>query len=109
MSFRNARLGLAACAFLLGGSTAGYAQSIYGGLRGLIIDQGGGAVANVKVTLTNESTNLQRSTVTSADGQYNFASVIPAAYTVSAEAPGFKKLERKGVAVATQQFVTVDV
>jgi len=109
MSFRNARLALAACGFFLGGSTAGYAQSIYGGLRGLIIDQGGGAVVNVKVTLTNESTNLQRSTVTTADGQYNFASVIPAAYTVSAEAPGFKKLERKGVAVATQQFITVDL
>lgn len=69
---------------------------------------GGSAVANVKVTLTNESTNPPRSTVASADGRSPFASVIPAVYTVSLEAPSFRNLERQGAAVATPQFITVD-
>ncbi len=86
-----------------------YGQSIYGGVRGLVVDASGGALANAKVTLTDESTNGTRATVTSAVGEYNFSSVVPSTYTIVAEAAGFKKVERKGVIVGTQQFLTVDV
>lgn len=85
------------------------AQSIFGGLRGLVSDAQGAAIANAKVTLTEESTNIARSTITNSVGEFTFASVTPSTYSVSAENPGFKKFERRGIVVATQQSVTVDV
>lgn len=84
-------------------------QTIYGGLRGLVTDAQGAAIAGAKVAINDEATNLTRSTITNATGDYNFASVVPATYTVITEAPGFKKTERRGVIVATQQFLTLDV
>ncbi|MBI4908481.1 MAG: TonB-dependent receptor [Acidobacteria bacterium] len=85
------------------------AQSIYGGLRGLISDSQGGVIASAKVTIIDEGTNLTRSTLANATGEFNFASVTPATYSLVAEMAGFKKFERKGIIVATQQQVTVDV
>lgn len=86
-----------------------YAQSIYGGIRGSVTDSTSAAIGDVKITLTDEGTGATRATVTNATGEYNFASVIPATYSVSAEAPGFKRFERKGITVATQQSLTVDI
>ena len=85
------------------------AQSIQGGIRGLVSDSGGGVIANVKVSITDQGTNLSRSTLTNATGDYVFNGVIPASYTIVAESPGFKKLERKGVQVSTQEFINVDI
>lgn len=86
-----------------------YAQSIYGGIRGSVTDSTSAAIGDVKITVTDEGTGAIRATVTNATGEYNFASVIPATYSVSAEAPGFKRFERKGITVATQQSLTVDI
>ncbi len=84
------------------------AQSTQGGVRGTITDAQGGAVAGVKVTLISQGTGEPRTTTTNHDGIYDFTNVIPSTYTVSAEIAGFKTFERKGVLVATQEFVTVD-
>ncbi len=85
------------------------AQSIQGGIRGLVTDSGGGVIANVKIALTDQATNLTRTTLTSASGDYVFNAVVPAVYTITAESPGFKKYDRKGVSVGTQEFLTADV
>lgn len=101
-------LSLALLASLLT-STAAWSQTAFGNLRGSVLDQAGAAVANAKVTLLEESTGLTRSTVTSASGEYVFANINPSTYTVIVEQSGFKKTERKGIAVATQQYVTADI
>jgi len=85
------------------------AQSIYGGVRGLVADAQGGVIANAKVTLTDEGTGFARSTVSNTLGEYTFASVTPATYMLVAESPGFKRFDRRGIVVATQQFVTLDL
>ncbi|MGC4050388.1 MAG: carboxypeptidase-like regulatory domain-containing protein [Paludibaculum sp.] len=84
-------------------------QSIYGSLRGLIADSSGGTIANAKVTIIDEGTNQSRSVISNTSGEYSFASVTPATYKLVAEAPGFKKFERTGIAIATQQAVGLDV
>ncbi len=84
------------------------AQSYYGGLRGLVVDQNGGAVANAKVTLTDEGTGAQRSTLSTQSGEYLFSEVVPATYSVAIESPGFKKFERRDIVVGTQQQLSVD-
>jgi hypothetical protein len=90
-------------------SAVAVAQTFQGALRGRIVDPNGAVTASAKITLTDEGTQIARSTVTNSDGEYTFASVTPATYTVTVEAPGFKKLEQKGVAVATQAAVTLDL
>ena len=84
-------------------------QTIYGGVRGTVHDPGGAVIANVNVTLRNEATGVTRTTVANNSGEYSFAQVTPATYTVSAETAGFKTLERRGVVVSTQEFVNLDL
>ena len=88
-------------------STA-WAQTFTGGVRGVVTDANG-VIPGVTVTLTNESTNAARSEVSNEQGLYNFAAVPPGTYTVKAELTGFKTFENKGIRVATQQFVTMDI
>src|ERR1035438_5012341 len=92
---------------LLGCSWVG-AQTFQGGIRGTVSDPTGAAIGTAKVTLTNEATGVSRATVTNTGGEYSFSAVNPAAYTVTVETPGFKKLDKKGLVVNTQEFVLVD-
>ena len=84
------------------------AQSIFGGLRGTVVDSTGAALGDAKLTLIDQGTNSARATATNSFGEFSFASVVPGTYTLIAEASGFKKFERKSVDVATQQVLTVD-
>jgi hypothetical protein len=85
------------------------AQSYQGGIRGKVADSAAGAVATAKVSLIDEGTNTQRSTISNDSGEFVFNAVDPARYTLTTEAPGFKKFERKGIVVETQAFLTIDV
>ena len=75
----------------------------------MITDASGAAIPTVKVTLVDEGTAAARSAVTASDGEYTFSSIVPSSYTLTAEGAGFKKFERRGVIIGTQQFLTVDV
>lgn len=84
-------------------------QSGTGGVRGTVHDATSAVVGGAKVVLTDESTNLGRSTTTNDAGVYVFPAVPPATYTVAVEAAGFKRYVRAGVTVSTQEFPTLDV
>src|ERR1035437_9871936 len=94
------------CAALL--AVASWSQSYLGGLRGTVLDASGKSIGDVKVTLVDEAGGGQRATISAAEG-FSFSQVVPATYTVMAEAPGFKKFERKHVTVATQEIVALDL
>jgi hypothetical protein len=98
-----------AAAFVLACALDIHAQTFQGGVRGIVTDQAGAAVADVKVTLIDQATGEQRATLSNGTGEYSFTAVDPATYTVRAEAPSFKKFERPGVIVSTQGFPTVDI
>lgn len=85
------------------------AQTFQGSLRGRITDPVGATVQLARVVATDENTGVTRTTITTPQGEYTFASLTPATYSIIAEAPGFKRLERKGVVVSTQSSVTVDL
>ena len=84
------------------------AQSAQGGLRGVVKDPQG-IIPGVTVTLTNEQTNTTRETVTNEVGEYSFPAVESGRYTVKAVVPGYKTFERKGVQIAVQSFVGLDI
>jgi len=73
------------------------------------MDQSTAAVPSATVTLTNEATGVARTTVSNESGLYVFSNVDPGTYSVAAEAPGFKRSLRSGIAVGTQQFVNLDL
>ncbi len=85
------------------------AQSFQGGMRGTVKDAQGTIVPGVSVTLVNQDNGVARETVTNQVGEYSFPSVTPGVYTIRAALSGFKTFERRGVAIGTQQFVTLDV
>jgi hypothetical protein len=84
------------------------AQSFQGGVRGAARDSSGGVLPGVALSLTNESTNVARFTVTNDVGEYAFPALTPATYTLTATLQGFKTFERRGVTIGTQTFLTLD-
>ena len=89
------------------GVIPGFAQYQNGILRGVILDQQGGAVPNAKVTATNENTNVSVTTETSTTGVYDFPALLVGSYTLKAEASGFRGYTRTGIQVLAAQ--TTDV
>jgi hypothetical protein len=85
------------------------AQSYLGGIRGSVLDATGKLIGDTKITLVDEASGAQRATLSTGEGAYSFSQVVPATYTVLAEAPGFKKFERKHVIVGTQEIVALDL
>jgi hypothetical protein len=73
------------------------------------MDQSGGVVAAVKVTLTSERTAISRSTTSGADGGYLF-DVLPAGtYKLTVEHPGFRSFLQTGVVLEVYQNGRLDV
>ena len=94
------------CAALF--AAACWSQSYLGGVRGSVMDGSGKPIGDAKVTLVDEAGGGQRATISAVEG-FSFSQVVPATYTVVAEAPGFKRFERKHVIVATQETVSLDL
>ena len=102
-------LQISLCVFLLFLSSApANSQTFTGGIRGVVTDVNG-VLPGATVTLTNEATRVSRETVTNEVGQYNFPAVPPASYAIKVQLAGYKQLDRTGVRVATQQFLTLDL
>ncbi len=98
-----------ACVALCAATAPAHAQSYYGSLRGAVVDPNGGAITSTKVTMTNEATGESRAAISNSVGEFVYSEVVPATYSVSIESPGFKKLERHGVIVGTQQQISLDL
>ena len=94
--------------FCLVSSTLLLAQSTGGRILGRIADSSGAVLAGVKVTLTNEATDVSRNLQTNSSGDYVFVEVQPGIYDVQFEQKGFKKNLQKGVTVEVNQVVTLN-
>ncbi|MEP7116873.1 MAG: TonB-dependent receptor [Acidobacteriota bacterium] len=84
------------------------AQTFTGGLRGAVKDANG-VIPGVTVQLVNDATGASREAVSNDSGEYSFGAVPPGTYSVKATLTGFKSYENKGIRIATQQFITLDV
>ena len=95
-SFRRAFFVLI-CSFMTIGSSLTYGQAGTTSIRGTVTDKSGGAVVGAKVTLTNAAQGLVRNELTSGTGAYEFIAIPPGDYSISIEAPGFRKFEHSGL------------
>ena len=101
-------LGLLLAVAVLALCNSALAQRTTGSLRGQVLDPEGAAVANAKVTVTNQDTGVAQTTQTTSAGTWNLPSILPGKYTVSMEAPGFKSLVKKDVTVMADRENVAD-
>ncbi len=76
---------------------AGLAQTTSGSLAGNVVDSQLAAIANAGVKIAEETKGYSLSATTDQEGRFIFPQLTPGVYSVSIEASGFKKLERKGI------------
>src|SRR5882672_6346181 len=70
-----------------------FAQETTGTIKGRIVDAQGLAVPGATVTVTGPQG--AKTTVTDAEGRFNFPFLTPGVYAVRAELQGFKAVEQK--------------
>src|SRR5919107_4578419 len=99
---------LVVCALALGATTA-YSQEITGSIVGHVTDSTGAAVRGATVTITDTDKNVVVRTVTTGDeGEYAVTPLPSGNYSVTVEAPNFKKAVQTGVKVDVGQRRTAD-
>ena len=86
---------------------ASNAQTTSGSISGTVVDSQQASIPGATVTLTEPSRGVTLTATTNAAGGFVFAQVLPGNYTVTAEAPGFKKLERTGVVLSANDKLDV--
>ncbi|HEV7967690.1 MAG TPA: TonB-dependent receptor [Candidatus Acidoferrales bacterium] len=90
-------------------SLPAFSQGNAGRISGTVTDQSGGVVANATVSVVDTARNISRSLTTDDAGEYNAPNLTPSTYTVSAEAKGFKRIERQNVELGVGKEVRVDL
>ena len=68
-------------------------------INGTVTDQGGAAIADAKVTVTNVDTNVSQTTTTTSAGTYLVIDLNPGTYTVRVEKEGFNSHVDRNVMV----------
>jgi len=91
-----------------------FGQDTTGSLTGTVKDANGATVAGATVTVLDPTKNdtLVRTVTTNDDGVYSVPNLTPATYTITVEAPNFKKSVTSNVVVEVgkrrEQAVTLE-
>ena len=85
-----------------------FAQTTTGSIVGTVTDPSGAVVSNAAVTVTNMDTNISTRTTTDSSGNYVVTPLPVGRYSVSVEAPGFKKSVSSNITLNVQDRVRVD-
>ena len=105
-----ARLRAALAVFLICIPVSGFAQvsRTTGTIRGIVLDQTGGAIAGAHVRLANTATNQERATAADSTGSFVLTGVPVGVYRLTVEATGFARYENDAVesSVGIDTFVT---
>src|SRR5262245_28885777 len=78
-------------------------------LTGTVRDASGAVLPSVTITVTNTDRNASQVLVANEAGNFVFPALVPGAYSLNAELPGFKKFVREGITLQVNQTVRIDV
>ena len=84
------------------------AQQTLGGITGTVVDNSGGAVADVMVTLVGDQTKFSRTQQTDSSGSYTFVNLPIGSYTLTFSRDGFQTLNIPNIGVQANRTVTVN-
>ena len=83
-------------------------QVASGSVSGELLDPSSSAIPDVQIKLTEVRTNQEYSAKANESGFYTFVNLMPGSYSLTVEAPGFKKLVQEGIQLATGEMLRVD-
>ena len=86
-----------------------FAQRDLGTIVGTVTDPQGGAIANAKVSISEDATGLKYEVTTSATGEYIRPALKPGTYTVTVEATGFRRVAQQNVVLVGGDRVGVPI
>ncbi len=106
---RNVRTLLAAAVVLLCfASTNAFTQTSNATLGGTVSDASGALIPGVTITAANTQTGIVGTVLSNEAGAYQFASLQPGVYRLSAELPGFQTAAYTGVQLGGSQQVRLN-
>jgi len=79
-----------------------------GNIQGAIQDPTGAGIANAKITLTNNGTQVSEVATSDSSGNFRFVTLPPGSYRISVEAAGFAKSETD-ISLLTAQNLNVPI
>jgi hypothetical protein len=82
-----------------------FGQAGLGSINGTLLDPAGARLPNARLKLVETSTQIASTTISNAEGLFNFPSVVVGRYTLTIAAPGFKEKKLANLSVnAFQQL-----
>ncbi|MBV9084413.1 MAG: TonB-dependent receptor [Acidobacteriaceae bacterium] len=88
---------------------AGWGQEFRATITGRVTDPQNAIVPGVRITAVQTETGAKSDTVSDSQGQYTIPFLPPGMYTISAEAPGFKRYEREKFNVSSGERIGLDI
>src|SRR5262249_50274589 len=85
-----------------------HAQEDRATVIGQVTDSTGAVIVGAKIRVTNLGTGVESMSESNAEGQYLAPSLPAGRYSVSVEAPGFKRVENRDVTLRIQQIARFD-
>ena len=102
-----------ACGLVLAGMVSFAGVSAHAQFRasiqGTITDSTGALVPNAQVTLVDTATNATQKSTSGADGVYNFGSLPPDRFTLTATAPGFATKVLQNLTIIPEQANSINI
>ena len=94
---------------LLAAAASLQAQATFGSITGTVTDSAGAVVPRASIQVINQETGLAKPAVSDGLGNYEVTHLNPGMYSVTAQAPGFKKLEHRDILLETLRAVRVNL
>ena len=91
------------------GASFAQSQASAADLNGTVVDQSGAVIPGATVTVKDSSTGITRTATTNDSGEYNFISLPPSDYEVTAEAATFKKTVIASVKLTVGQSAALTI
>jgi len=99
---------LCAAVLSLGVANTAHAQTVSATMVGTVSDKAGAATPNAKVTVVDLSTNIPHEALSNGSGNYSIPNLAPGTYSVTVEAPGFRRETRPSLDVVVNTTTRVD-
>src|ERR1700730_9866555 len=97
------------CAFVFVVCAASVFAQYRAGIQGTVLDSQNTAISGATVTMISKETNRTQTATTDDAGVYNFLSLPPGRYTLTAEASGFKKKTLSDLTVSAEKIQAVNI
>src|SRR5262249_17605779 len=106
---RAIKISSAVALLMLSSATVARAQFDSGQISGFVRELSKSAAPNPTETETNQGNGDRRQTTANADGYFVFPNLVVGDYTITAEAPGFRRFVESNIKLSAASKVSVDI